>query len=372
MGSEDDQLKASPIDSNQSKSARFTQELPAQYNQLGKLSEGGMGAIYKVQNRYTNALFAIKVLKPECAHNEENRKRFIAEAKAASSLNHPCICQVHDFGFTPGGLPYLVMEWIDGTSLQEIVKSKGPLSVGQAMFVFEQVAAAMSHAHQHKVVHRDLKPANIMLSGCGKDESLAVHLVDFGIAKVLNDEGDPQQTQGLTKTGIVLGTPLYMSPEQAKGVKIDGRSDIYSLGCVMYFALTGHPPFMGESFVDTIVQHLSFLPPKIDPKLKVPADLKMIMLRAMEKHSDDRYQSMDQLFEDLKKVAEGVSLKHWTLSSQKQKVHRRIVTVLCFVLGFIVMYVASIFIQSLPDVGSPDSNINMPTVKDHLKNNSQK
>ncbi len=322
-------------------------ELPEQYQLIGRVSEGGMGAIYKVKNRYTGGNFAVKVLLKECANDDEMRQRFIVEAKSASALKHPNICQVYDFGISKG-VPYLVMDWIDGISLERKVRRDGPLTADEAAHVFEQIAQALVVAHQHMVVHRDLKPENIMLTRSAKDGHTGVHIVDFGIAKVLNTEGDELlKNQGLTKSGVVLGTPLYMSPEQALGKPVDQRSDIYSFGCLMYATLAGMPPFVGETFVDTATKHLNEPPPVIPQDLGVPADLKMIMLRAMEKKPEDRYQSAGEIVSDLKKLSKGVNIGRVTLASERQATRKKILTAVIFLIAFIAMYLAGGLLQNL-------------------------
>ncbi|MBX9725272.1 MAG: serine/threonine protein kinase, partial [Candidatus Obscuribacterales bacterium] len=252
-------------------------ELPEQYELLGKLNQGAMGAVYKAKNRYTEAKFAIKVLKPECANDAETRQRFILEAKASSTLKHPQICEVFDFGCMANGMLFLVMQWIDGISLQSMIDKDGPLPAKEALPLFIQIASALGHAHKHKIIHRDLKPANVMLSG-SHDGKINVHIVDFGIAKVLSDEEDAANRSALTRTGIVLGTPLYMSPEQSRGKSLNQRSDIYALGCLIYFVLTGHPPFEGDGLMDTMYKHIHEPPPDFDASIPVPEDLKLIML----------------------------------------------------------------------------------------------
>lgn len=321
--------------------------LPEQYEVMGKVSEGGMGAIYKVKNRYMGGNFAVKVLHRECANDEEMRQRFIFEAKAASTLKHPCICPVHDFGII-NGVPYLVMDWIDGVSLERKLRRDGPLAALEAIHIFQQIAAALAVAHQHMVVHRDLKPENIMLTRIGGEGRMAVHIVDFGIAKVVSNEGDDVvRSQGLTKSGVVLGTPLYMSPEQALGKPVDQRSDIYSFGCLMYAALSGKPPFVGETFVDTANKHISEPPPTIHQDLKVPADLRLIMLRAMEKKPEDRYQSVQDIENDLKKLTKGVSIERVTLATERQMTRKKVITIVVFVIAFIVMYLAAGMLQGV-------------------------
>jgi len=325
------------------------QELPNQYELIGKVSQGGMGSIYKAKHRYTGVFAAIKVIRPEHTKDLNAMLRFKFEAKAAHSLKHPNICAVHDFGVTPGGLPYLVMDWIDGISLARKVIRDGPLPLAEVASIFQQVTQALAHAHQGKVIHRDLKPENIMLTTDRRGNSV-VHVVDFGIAKRMQDEDETQTPSdgGLTRTGIIVGTPLYMSPEQARGLQVDGRCDIYSLGCVMYFALAGTPPFIGPTIIDTINMHLND-PPEFSPSLKIPADAKMIILRSMEKAPDDRYQSMEELSADLEKLTKGVSVDRKVLAGERKLNRKRVAIAACFIIGFIVTYGISLLLQTLLD-----------------------
>lgn len=317
--------------------------LPNQYRLLCKVSQGGMGAIYKGQNRYTGAEFAIKVLLPRYAQDSQALHRFVFEAKAASSLKHPNICRVHDFGVSDEQVPYLVMDWVNGVSLQKKIERDGPMSTEEACLIILQVAQALEHAHQLKLVHRDLKPDNIMLRRVGTDRVTEVQVVDFGIAKVLQDGEDHQQN--LTTTGKVLGTPLFMSPEQARGRELDGRSDIYSLGCVMYFVLSGRPPFNGESTVDTIYKHVNEPPPEIVGR-QISAPLKTIMLKCLEKHPNDRYRSMKAIADDLLLLQTGANLPPRILAKERQKVRSIIGLIATFVIGFGLTYALSIALQS--------------------------
>lgn len=344
------QAELSRLQSYQFRANQLAQELPPQYELFEKVGEGGMGFIFKARNRYTHALYAVKVLRSEFDHDQRALDRFMFEAKAASSLKHPRICCVHDFGLTASGIPYLVMDWIEGISLGRKVTRDKQISVPDALEIFQQIAAALMHSHQNKVVHRDLKPENIML---GFDEAgrTAVHLLDFGIAKMLSDE-DVGISGGLTRSGTVIGTPLYMSPEQARGLTIDRRSDIYSFGCVMYFTLTGVPPFLGKSVIDIITMHINTPPPDMDAALKIPPDLKMIVLKAMEKSPTDRYQTVEELALDLGKLNRGVSIEKRMLAGERQLVKKRIVIFICFVLGFAATYAVSIGLQNLLDGSS--------------------
>jgi eukaryotic-like serine/threonine-protein kinase len=343
-------------DKYQNQADLLLREIPSQYELLGKVSEGGMGAIYKARNRYTGTQYAIKVVLPGANENDKALQRFFLEARAASLLKHPQICQVHDFGLTASKMPYLVMEWIEGISLAEKVLRDQRISTQEALKIFQQIASALAHAHQHKVIHRDLKPENIMLSRDLLDRT-EIHIVDFGIAKVLSDEESTNPTHGLTQTGMVIGTPLYMSPEQARASSsVDERTDIYSLGCVMHFALTGMPPFIGESAIDTMTMHINEAPPEMDPALKIPVGLKKIILKAMEKDPADRYEKIEQLGIDLKKLSKGVEIKHKPLASQRKTKRAMLKLAFLFVLSFAGAYGVSIAWQSFLDSSLDSSN----------------
>ena len=306
-------------------------ELPKQYTVLGQIKSGGMGAIYKVENRFTKVIYAVKVINPEGAKDASMRQRFIAEAKAASLLKHTNICQTYDFGVSENHVLYLVMEWLGGISLQQKISRDGPLSESEMTTVLQQIAAGLAHAHEHNVIHRDLKPDNIMLS---RDQSggTVVHIVDFGVAKVIS-ENTPSK-DGLTKVGTLLGTPLYMSPEQANGDKVDARADLYSFGCLMYFALSGKPPFIGTSLLDTLYQHVHKAPPPLDASLKISSAMTSIMMKALEKKPDDRYQSMSHLLLDLNKLAKGQNVKHRLLARDRKKIRSGIVLPIIFLAAY--------------------------------------
>jgi serine/threonine-protein kinase len=260
-------------------------------------------------------------------------------------------------------MPYLIMDWIDGISLQVKVREQGRMFFRDAIPVFQQVAAALAYAHKNSVIHRDIKPENIML---GPDDmgNLQVRMVDFGIAKGIGDAENSPETQGFTKTGMVVGTPLYMSPEQVTAGPVDVRTDIYSLGCVMYFTLTGNPPFTGESTVEIFTKHMNSEVPVIDRALKIPQDLKRIILKSMEKNPADRYQSMELLALDLKKVTKGVAIKRHFLASERRTLLHTSLIIMCFILGFVAFYNLSLWIQSTghqPNIGEASRKDILPT-----------
>ncbi len=345
------------MSANADQSDLLASDLPKQYELLGKIRTGGMGAIYKAQNRFTKQFYAIKVLHPEGANDPQTRQRFTIEAKSASGLKHPNICQVLDFGVTDSNLMYLVMDWIDGISIEQRVDRDGPIADSEVMNIFVQIGSGLSFAHSHNVVHRDLKPDNVMLSRDVKSGAIVVHIVDFGIAKVVKPDGSSKPSvEGLTEAGTIVGTPGYMSPEQARAKAVDCRSDIYSLGCVMYFALSGRPPFMGDNYMDVLYQHVKEPPPLLDPKLKVSPKLVLLMLKTMEKKPEDRYQTMDDLVSDLKKLAKGGGIRLKPLARDREKVRKTVTTIASFLVMFALVLALSLWSQNQQQKPAVDKN----------------
>ncbi len=267
------------------------------YEILEVLGEGGMSVVYKAKQELVDRIVAIKTLKLQLLTDPMLIKRFDREVKTLSRLNHPNIVTVYDCIVSETGQPYFVMDYLQGHSLQDLLLTDERLSPRRARNIFVQVCNAVEHAHRNGIVHRDLKPANIMLTDISGQEFVKV--VDFGLAKIGED------AQRLTQTGELWGSPLYMSPEQCSGYTMDARSDIYSLGAVMYEALTGHVPFRGTSFLDTISKQVAGVPPKfseVAPALAIPAEIERIVMRALEKNPDQRYQSMVELKDVIERV----------------------------------------------------------------------
>lgn len=269
------------------------------YEILETVGEGGMATVYKVRDVVLNQFFAIKVIRPEFAKDQKTRKRFEQESTAARELNHANIVTMYAFDVSPEKIAYIIMDFVDGEDLGKIL-DRGPLTTPVFYETFIQVCSALAHAHSRGVVHRDIKPSNILTSNISP-QTTWVKLVDFGIAKVMNAG---EQTQALTKTGDFLGSPTYASPEQAQGEEVDARSDIYSLGCVMFHAITGRPPFTGTGAVKLIMQHCNALPPKIVPLSgdRCSIALERVILRCLEKRPEDRYQNVFDLRTDLQLV----------------------------------------------------------------------
>ena len=258
------------------------------YKVLEKLGEGGMGVVYKAQDLKLDRLVALKFLPPHLASDEEDRERFIHEAKAASSLDHPNICNVHEIDETPDGQVFIVMAIYEGTPLNKKIE-KGPLKIDEALDVAIQAAEGLQAAHDKGIVHRDVKSSNIMMT----DKGRAV-IMDFGLART----GGATK---LTKTGSTLGTVPYMSPEQARGEKVDHRTDIWSLGVVLYEMVAGRLPFQSaysEAIVYSILNEEP--PPLTSLRSDVPMELERIVKKAMQKERTNRYQHPDEMLTDLR------------------------------------------------------------------------
>jgi beta-lactam-binding protein with PASTA domain/predicted Ser/Thr protein kinase len=260
-----------------------------------KLARGGMSDVYLARDRVLDRPVALKVLFPEYAKDATFVARFRREAQAAARLNHPNIVGVYDWGEETGTY-FIAMEYIEGHTLSEIVRAEGPMHPRRAAEVAADVAAALGFAHRNGVIHRDVKPGNVMVETSG-----LVKVADFGIAQAV---GGPEQTQ-LTRVGSVMGTATYFSPEQAQGRQVDPRSDLYSLGCVLFEVLTGRPPFTGDSPVAIAYKHVQEAPPRPSSVAQVPAPLDAIVMKCLGKNPDERYATADDLRGDLRRYLDG-------------------------------------------------------------------
>lgn len=279
------------------------------YRIKGLLGSGGMGNVYRAEHIILGKDFALKMLAPKQI-TEENWNRFEAEGKAISKFNHDNIVKIFNMGVDKTGLPYYVMEVLDGLSLRDLIKRHQAPDLNTLLNIFIQVASALQHAHSKGVIHRDVKPSNIMLieskltANQAGNATVKYHamLLDFGIAKVLNLTG--LERQRLTATGQVFGTPYYMSPEQCVGDILDCRADIYSFGCALFEALCGRPPFEGNSAIETVMMHLQQEPPSLSETsgLNYSAELESLVARLLEKNKDRRYQTMKQVQEELERA----------------------------------------------------------------------
>jgi serine/threonine-protein kinase len=261
------------------------------YNVIRKLGEGGMGTVYLAEHVKMGRKSAIKVMNPGMVSDADAISRFNREASNASRINHPNVASVYDFGETSDGLIYLAMEFIEGPALTKVIEESGSLPPARAAEITRQAAEALSVAHDMGIVHRDLKPDNIMLAK-GRDGSDIVKVVDFGIAKAAEGEN-----QNVTKTGLVVGTPEYMSPEQLAGDKLDGRSDTYSLALVTYAMLTGKLPFPAETIQESMIKRLTDEPKplaEMKPDVAWPDAVQTVMTMALQRDAASRYQSASE------------------------------------------------------------------------------
>jgi serine/threonine-protein kinase len=260
------------------------------------IARGGMAQVYLARDQLLDRSVAIKVLFPEFARDPSFVERFRREAQAAANLSHPNIVAIYDWG-QERGTYFIVMEFIEGRSLRDLIHAEGPLPAAQAAEIGAEIAEALAFAHRSGVVHRDIKPGNVLMTESGR-----VKVTDFGIARAT--QGDTGEA--LTQTGAVMGTATYFSPEQAQGLPVDGRSDVYSLGVVLYEMLSGEPPFSGDTPVAVAYKHVREEPPMLSEVVPtVPHDLERIVLSAMSKDLDTRYQSADDLRDDLVRFGRG-------------------------------------------------------------------
>ena len=258
------------------------------------IARGGMAIVYRAQDTLLNRPVALKTLYPELSADPLFVEGFRREAQAAANLSHPNIVPVFDWG-EDDGTYFIVMELVDGTSLADMLRGGRTLTASHSATLMAQVAAALGYAHRNGVVHRDVKPGNILIASDGQ-----VKVTDFGIAQAMSVEDQ------LAEEGSVMGTATYFSPEQAEGAPVDGRSDIYSLGVVLYEMLAGRPPFIGDSPVEVSSQHVhGTVPPPSDFNKSIPPDLQAIVMEALAKSPEQRYQSAEDLRSDLVRFSEG-------------------------------------------------------------------
>lgn len=268
--------------------------LPDRYKILDELGAGGMGTVYKVFDSILDKVFALKVLRFDARSSPNEALRFQKEAKAAGNLVHKNIMKVIDFGVTSDEIPYMVLEFLEGQTLKDLILEEGPLPIDRAIPMISQIVSALECAHSQGVVHRDLKSHNIMVCESGADQPI-VKLYDFGIAQISINN------MTLTAPNAIVGTPVYMSPEQAQGGKVDHRTDIYSLGCVLFEMLTGEPPFKGESSLELLDQHINRpaqLIGKIIPALSGHV-LEEVVQRCLEKKPHNRFQDAGEILQQM-------------------------------------------------------------------------
>ena len=288
------QIGASPLDPDD---PLIGAVLAGRYVVKGRIGEGGMGLVYEGLHRDIDKRVAIKVLRDDLSRKPEVVARFRQEARSASRIGHENIVEVFDFGETTRGASYFVMEYLEGEDLGNVLGRDVTVSAGRACAIVLQCCRALSATHAKGIVHRDIKPENIFLTRRdGVDDF--VKIVDFGIAKMSDIEMDGAPGRKLTKTGMIFGTPEYMSPEQAAGRTLDHRVDVYALGVILYECLAGRVPFEGDTFMGVLTQHLSAPVPaiaEVNPNARVSRELELVIGKALAKEPDDRYEDTEQL-----------------------------------------------------------------------------
>jgi serine/threonine-protein kinase len=269
------------------------------YKVVGVIARGGMGKVYRAEQAPLGRLVALKVLSP--SYNGESdpefHRRFFLEASIASKLSHPNTVTIFDYGKTDDEIFYIAMELLEGRTLQRALRDEGPFSPDRAMQIARQICRSLREAHGLGVIHRDLKPANVFLVKHG-DENEFVKVLDFGLVKDLEEQGEQ-----LTKTGLFMGSPKYMSPEQIRGEKVDSRVDVYALGVMMYEMLSGKVPFDRPNSVNILMAHIHEQVPamqELNAQVNIPPPLEMIVRKCMAKHPDDRFSSMNDVLIALK------------------------------------------------------------------------
>lgn len=284
------------------------------------LGRGGMSAVYKAKHLMMDRYVAIKFLRSELVHDNIMLQRFQLESKAVSLLKHPNIITVHDFGVSTQGIPYLIMDFLEGKTVADLISEFEFLEPARCVNLFKQICNALTHTHNKGVIHRDIKPSNLIVS-IGDDGQEIAQVVDFGIAKML--ESEASSASKLTASGEVFGSPAYMSPEQCNGSAIDARTDIYALGCVIYNCLTGRPPLLGRNAMETVLMHVRDMPKsfgEIRPDLSISPVLERVVFKALAKDPEERFASMSEFGAELaKSLLESNNNTTWVIPSGAQK-----------------------------------------------------
>lgn len=289
------------------------------YQILEVLGKGGMSVVYKARQQPINRIVALKMMAAHLSRDPQSIMRFLQEAKAAGQISHPNVVNVSDFGVAEDQQPYLVMEFVHGETLSQFLKERPCIPYKEAIPYFIQICDGLAAAHEKGIVHRDIKPSNIVLQSLSGEEKFRVRVVDFGIAKMIDAE-----SQQLTKTGEIFGSPFYMSPEQCDGMQLDNRTDIYSLGVVFYETLSGVCPLAGKTTLETMRLHLEAMPESLQKaglSEPVPLALENIIFKMMSRDREKRYSSMLEVKRDLAQVISGDTA---ALSGQLSYVGREI------------------------------------------------
>jgi len=319
------------------------------YEIIEELGKGGMGKVYRVEDKKIKEEVALKLIKPEIASDKKTIERFSNELKMARKIAHRNVCRMYDLGEEKGA-HYITMEYVPGEDLKSFIRRAGPLNSGKTLFIAKQVCDGLAEAHRLGVIHRDLKPQNIMI-----DKEGNARIMDFGIARSITGKG-------ITGAGVMIGTPEYMSPEQAEVKEVDQRSDIYSLGVILYEMVTGRVPFEGETPLGIAMKHKSEMPK--DPRelnAQIPEDLSRVILRCMEKDKEKRYQSAGEVRSELSRIEEGIPTTERIEPKRKPTTSKEItvtfkrpwIMIAVLVVAVIVIGLGIIFFRSDKPILSP-------------------
>lgn len=266
------------------------------------LGVGGMSTVYRAKQKLLDRTVAIKLLDRELAKEADAVRRFLQEARVISQFDHENLISVHDFGISPEGQPFIVMDYIEGRTLEQVIYEEGPLELDRALYLFLAIAGGIAFAHEAGIIHRDIKPGNLLIT-TDKDGTEYVKLLDFGLAKL--KQSAEFYTEKLTQGDLIIGTVDYMSPEHCQGKELDARTDIYAFGCVMYETISGIEPFGSDNLLQTIQNQINKQPVpfnQLDSSLKVPEAMQKVIFKALEKDRERRYQSITEVKDDLRKL----------------------------------------------------------------------
>ncbi len=310
---------------------------------IGLLGVGGMSRVYKARQTLLDRFVAVKVLSADALKTDLAFKRFEIEAKLTSQLSHPNIVKVMNYGIAEDGQAYIVMEYLEGSPLSEVISKDAPISFRRFQNFFLPLLAALQEAHNNNIIHRDIKPSNIIISKDAQGKEIA-KLVDFGIAKAYLGDTESTLPSGLTKTGLTIGSPIYMSPEQCQGMELDNRSDLYSLACVMFETMNGEPPFSSDSSLDVMYKHLH--EPRIKTKelsarMEIPENLAKAILFGLNKDVSKRPESAAKFAARLSAALDEVTLDRVPLKRKKAKSAKKRILGIALICGLALLLVAA-------------------------------
>jgi len=322
------------------------------YKILELLGSGGMGTVYLAEHVLINKRVAVKVLSPAHSRKPDEVERFLREARAASRIRQENVVDITDFGYTSGGLAFLVMEYLEGEDLSSTSDREGALPWRRAVHITRQICAALTAAHAQGVIHRDMKPENVFRVTRGDDPDF-IKVLDFGIAKIIDEQYDPEHPSH-TSSGL-MGTPEYVAPELIRGLLPDVRVDIYAVGIILYRLLVGRVPFMGETFMATLTQHLmaEAVPPReAAPEAEIPADLEAVCLKSIAKERDERYATIHEMALALLATQAAAVLQ---APAEPVEPQRRFLPVLLAIVGIIIVAAIAVWAYAAGRESAPET-----------------